>query len=79
MSSSPQANKDDQSLMIYNMERKLNLTWFSVHNRKKDAYSKICVSQYWDWLIYIDDDYLTEFEILKFKELYYQQLQEISG
>ena len=52
--SSPQANKDDQSLMIYTMERKLNPTWFSVHNRKKDAYSKICVSQYWDWLIYID-------------------------
>ena len=64
--------------MIMNMERKLNSSWFT-RRTQKDKYSKISTTQFWDWLVYIDDDYLSEFEVLKMKELYYQQLQELSG
>ena len=41
--------------------------------------SKLSTSQYWDLLTYIDDDYLTDYEIVKMKELYRQQLAELSG
>ena len=40
--------------MIYEMEKKLNPSWFSFHNRSKDQYAGISTAQYWDWLTYID-------------------------
>ena len=57
--------------MIMNMEKKLGSRAI---NKKNAVTSKISVAQYWDFLTYIDDDYLTDFEILKMKELYYWQL-----
>ena len=41
-------------MMIWNMESKLNKSWFSRYNRKTDTYAKLSINQYWDWLIYID-------------------------
>ena len=55
------------------MERKLNPMSSALYRytHKKDMQaSKISVAQYWDFLLYIDDDYLTDYEVLKFKELY---------
>ena len=68
--------------MIMQMEQKLNPSgWglFKYFNRRDKAQAKISTAQYWDWLTYIDDDYLTDYEVLKMKELYYWQLQELSG
>ena len=68
--------------MIMTMERKLNggshALWKFI-NRKDKTTAKISTAQYWDWLTYIDDDYLTDYEVLRMKELYYWQLQELSG
>ena len=64
------------------MEKKLNNQspqWFKYLNRQDKSYSKISIAQYWDWLTYLDDDYLTDYEIVRMKELYYWQLQELSG
>ncbi len=68
--------------MIMTMEKKLNFdgfAWFRYSNKKDRTVAKISTNQYWDMLVYIDDDYLTDYEILKFKELYRSQLQELSG
>lgn len=65
--------------MIMEMERKLNPTAFFRRFNKTDKFCVLSTAQYWDWLTYIDDDYLTEWEIIKMKELYYWQLQELSG
>jgi len=68
--------------MIMNMEKKMNggsYAVFKFMNRRDPSISKISIAQYWDWLTYIDDDYLTEYEVLRMKELYYWQLQELSG
>ena len=74
--------RENQSQMIWTMEKKLNANsyaWFKFFNRKEKSHCKISVAAYWDMLTYIDDDYLTDYEILKMKELYYWQLQERSG
>ena len=68
--------------MIMTMEKKLNPnSWglFKFNNRRERQLSKISIAQYWDLLTYIDDDYLTDYEVLKMKELYHWQLQELSG
>ena len=59
--------------IILELERKLNKERYNKRGRR-DLYSKISVNKYWDLLKYIDDDYLTEWEILKFKDLYMDQL-----
>jgi len=64
------------------MEKKLNPSGYGLFrylNRKDQSTSRISVAQYWDLLTYIDDDYLTDYEVLKMKELYAWQLQELSG
>ena len=79
-------DSDNKSHMIIEMESKLNAGWF-LRRTKKDKLCTITTSQYWDWLTYIDvrslhfnhfllmqDDYLTEWEVVKMKELYYRQL-----
>ena len=55
------------------MEKKLNPTswiWQKYLTRKDNNITKISTAQYWDWITYIDDDYLTDYEVLKMKELY---------
>ena len=77
-----QERREKQSLMIMTMEKKLNPnSWalFKYFNRSDKNIAKISTAQYWDWLTYIDDDYLTDYEVLKMKELYHRQLQELSG
>ena len=74
--------RENQAHMIMEMERKLNPSsagWFKFMNRRDQSISRISVAQYWDMLYYIDDDYLTDYEVLKMKELYAWQLQELSG
>ena len=59
--------------MIYTMEKKLNggsFGWFKYFNRRDRNLSKISVAQYWDMLTYIDDDYLSDYEVVRMKELY---------
>ena len=56
------------------MEKKLNgssFGWYKFLNRKDRTYSRVSCAQYWDFINYIDDDYLTDWEVLKMKELYY--------
>ena len=68
--------------MIMNMERKLNSNgwgWLRYISRRDQRMCKLSTSQYWDLLTYLDDDYLSDFEIVKMKELYRQQLAELSG
>ena len=55
------------------LERKLNPTKFKMRG-KRDKYCQISLNYYWDLLKYIVDDYLTEWEVLKFKDLYGYQL-----
>ena len=59
--------------IITELERKLNPNRFK-RRTKQDEYCKISVNYYWDLLKYVDDDYLTEWETLKFKDLYAYQL-----
>ena len=47
------------------MEKKLNPTTFLRRLRKHDNYCKLSINQYWVWLKYIDDDYLSEWEVDK--------------
>lgn len=49
---------NDQSLMIMDMERKLNWGWFS-RRHVKDKYATLSTNQFWDWLVYIDVTYQT--------------------
>lgn len=59
--------------MIMTMEKKLNSNsphLFRYLNRHDKSLSKISIAQYWDFLTYIDDDYLTDYEVVKMKELY---------
>ena len=68
--------------MIMTMEQKFNggsAGLFRFMNRRDPNISKISVAQYWDWLTYLDDDYLSDYEIIRMKELYYWQLQELTG
>ena len=65
--------KENQAAMIMSMEKKLNSGSYALfkYANKKDAHlCRISTSQYWDLLTYIDDDYLTDFEVLKMKEMY---------
>jgi len=68
--------------MIMTMEKKLNPLGFGLFrllNRKDPSTTRISIAQYWDLLTYIDDDYLSDYEVLRMKELYQWQLQEMSG
>ncbi len=51
---SVQGASDNQTLMILEMERKLNPVIFWRRLMGKDKYCRITTSQYWDWLTYID-------------------------
>lgn len=67
-------SRENQALMIMTMEKKLNNQsphWFRYLKRSDKSLSKISIAQYWDFLTYIDDDYLTDYEVLKMKELYH--------
>ena len=79
MNREQQDELSERSLMIVEMERILNPAWFKRRTQEKDDYCTLSTSQYWDWLTYIDDDYLTEWEVIKMKELYRCQAQELSG
>ena len=59
--------------IITELEKKLNPDRF-FRRVKKDQYCEISINYYWDLLKYIDDDYLSEWEILKLKDLYAYQL-----
>ncbi len=59
--------------IIMELERKLSPERFHKRGRK-DNLCKLSITYYWDILKYIDDDYLSEWEILKFKDLYAYQL-----
>ena len=65
--------------IVYQMERKLNPVNFYRRLSKNSQFCRISTSYYWDWLTYIDDDYLTEWEVLRMKELYHQQLQDLTA
>ena len=59
--------------MIMTMEKKLNAGSFGLFkffNRRDQSLSRISVAQYWDLLTYIDDDYLSDYEVVRMKELY---------
>ena len=45
---------ESRNLMIMEMEKKLNPTWFNRRGAEKDDYCHVSTSQYWDWLIFID-------------------------
>ena len=51
---SVQSSSDTQSLVILEMEKKLNPTAFWRRLWKKDKFCTITTAQYWDWLTYID-------------------------
>ena len=51
------------------LERKLNPDRYN-RRGKRDTMCKLSLNYYWDLLKYIDDDCLSEWEILKFKDLY---------
>ena len=77
-----QETRERQSLLVMSMEKKLNpgsYALFKYFNRTDRTIARVSTAQYWDWLTYIDDDYLTDYEVLRMKELYHWQLQELSG
>ena len=59
------------------MERKLNSTFFKKKMERKMNSCRLTPAQYWDWLTYIDDDYLTQWEVIKMQELYYWQVLDM--
>ena len=68
--------------MILTMEEKLNVHkfgWFRYKNRMDTKYATLSTNDYWDWLTYIDDDYCSDYDLIRMKELYRSQLQELSG
>lgn len=48
------SSSDSQTVMIMQMEQKLNPTAFWRRLWKNDKYCSISTAQYWDWLTYID-------------------------
>jgi hypothetical protein len=40
--------------MIFNMEKKLNATFFAKRFNRKDKFCSLSTNEYWDWLTYID-------------------------
>lgn len=66
--SQAQDNVSDQSLMIVNMERKLNASWFS-RRTEKDKFCKISTTQFWDWLVYVDVSCHTQLRVLQIGRL----------
>jgi len=54
MSMQDQVEGESRTNMIYEMEKKLNPTWFARRLRKHDSYATLSTTQYWDWLTYID-------------------------
>ena len=48
------SEQDQRSMMITDMERILNPSWFLRRLTNKDEYCTLSTSQYWDWLTYID-------------------------
>merc|ERR1711934_332318 len=73
------SEEDLRSMMIWDMEKILNPGWFWRRLNKTDQFATLSTAQYWDWLTYIDDDYLTEWEVVKMKELYLKAHQDLSG
>ena len=64
--------------IIFDLERKLNPSRFFKRD-KADKQCRISINLYYDWLIHIDDDYLTEYEHLKMKDLYQGILAEMAA
>ena len=64
-------SSDSQTAVILEMERKLNPVSFYRRLWPQDKYCSLTTSQYWNLINYIDDDYLTDWEVLKMKELYF--------
>ena len=48
------SEQDQRSMMITDMERIFNPSWFLRRLANKDEYCTLSTSQYWDWLTYID-------------------------
>ena len=48
------SEQDQRSMMITEMERILNPSWFWRRLAKTDEYCTLSTSQYWDWITYID-------------------------
>ena len=48
------SEEDLRSMMIWDMEKILNPTWFGQRLNKTDQYCTLSTAQYWDWLTYID-------------------------
>ena len=63
--------------IILELERKLNPDRFN-RRGKRDQMCRISINYYWDLLKYVDDDYLTEWEVLRFKELYSEMLANLA-
>ena len=59
------------------LERKLNL-WRFKRRSRADNHCKLSINYYFDLLKYVDDDYLSEWEILKFKDLYSHMLANMA-
>ena len=53
------SEQDQRSMMITEMERILNPSWFLRRLTKNDEYCTLSTSQYWDWLTYIDVSAIT--------------------
>ena len=64
-------HSDSQSAVILEMERKLNPVSYYRRLMPRDKNCSLTTSQYWNLINYIDDDYLTDWEVLKMKELYF--------
>lgn len=62
-----------ESSIVHDLERKLNPKSWRLRHRERDAYCRLSVAYYWDWIPFVDDDYLTEWEVLRMKELVVQQ------
>ena len=67
---------DGRGSIWIELEKKLNYAKWAKRGTR-DTYSRISLNQYWDLLKYVDDDYLTEWEVLKFKDLYGDQLMSL--
>jgi hypothetical protein len=68
---------ENNTSIVWDLEKKLNFRRFWDRTNKKEKHCSLTVAQYWDWMTYIDDDYLTQWEVLRMQELYYWQVQEL--
>ena len=63
--------------MIMKMEEKFNYKIFKRRFRTQEKFCRLAHTQYWNWLIYLDDDYLSEWEVLKMKQLFQYQIGDL--